>query len=182
MLIDRLIDELKRSQGVEGDGSPVLIEERKQKHTTFRFEIQPEFWNGDPALRFMVTTFSGSGSTGRSRKAFAWPTDDRKHTLKHLADTVLAALEPDAEKRDPRSWFGRGFDNLTGARFLNFIPCIAEHSYYGYRTWLAAKIMEDNQQGQLVTLYHEREKKSPMWMRLPVETFRTVRTMFQPGD
>lgn len=180
MLIDKIIEELKRSKGIEADGAPILIEERKQKHTTYRFEIQPEFWHGAPALRFIVTTFSGSGSTGRSRKAFSWPADDTKQFLKHLADTVLDALEPGAEKRDPRSWFGRTFDNLTGARYLNYIPCIAEHTYEGRRIWLAAKIMEDNQQGQLVTLYHEREKKSPMWMYLPVDTFHTLREMFQP--
>jgi len=35
--------------------------------------------------------------------------------------------------------------------------------------------MEDNQQGQLVTLYEEWEKRAPIWMRIPVETLRTLR-------
>lgn len=168
--IDQLITEVKRSQGIEAAGEPVLVDERKQGFLTYRFELQPESWDGRPALRFMVSELSGKNASGKRRKAFTWPADDPKALLKDLADTVLASLEPDAEKHDPRSWFGRTFDNLTGARHLNHIPNIAEFSHNGTRIWLRAQIMEDNQQGALVTLYYEREKKSPMWMRLPVDT------------
>ena len=175
MIGDAFLTELKRQQGIEATSDPVLIDERKQGFLTYRFELQGETWNGQSAIRIMMTEFRGNGKSGKRRKAFTWPVDDAAKELKAIADTILNALEPGAEKQDPRTWFGRTFDNLTGARYLNYIPVVAEDTRHSKRHWLRAQIMEDNQQGQLVTLYEEWEKRAPIWMRIPVETLRTLR-------
>jgi len=149
-LVNKAIEDMKRSQGVEAAADPILIDERKQGHGTYRFEIQPEMWKTQPALRFMRSTFSSS-SNERHRKTFGWPIQGPRKDLKHIADSVLAALEPNAEKLD-------------------------------HRCWLWAYITEDNQQGQLVILYHEREKKSPMSITLPVDTYRVLQQKLESGN
>lgn len=175
MVFDSVIREMKRSQGIEPVGDLMLIDERKQGFLTYRFEIQPETWNGQPALRLIVTEFTGRGKSGKRRKAFTWPAANPREELSAIADTILAALEPDAEKQDPRSWFGRLFDHLTGATYLNYIPVVAKDPSQPERHWLSAKIMEDKQQGALVTLYEEYENRTPIWFRLPVDTFRLLK-------
>ncbi len=182
-IFDKMIEDLKRSQGIEAVSDPVLIEERKEGIQTYRFEIQPESYNGKPALRFMVTEFAGMAKSGRYRKSFTWPVQTTPTgDLKYICDTILASIEPGAEIVDPRSWFGRTFDNLTGGHHLNYIPVLLEDKTQEKRHWLRARIRKDRNQGSLVTLTEEYEKRNPIWMRIPVETIRVLQQKLETDE
>ena len=158
--------------GAEAQGPRVLVDERVFGYFTYRFEMERERAGPQTGLRVLVTESKGSSKNGRSRKSFHWPTEDVEGTLRQIATGILAAAAPGAEVMDHRGGVARFFDRLTGAKHVNHVPVLVEQAGPP-RHWLEATICEERA-GKVVSLVERRDKRGPMWMRIPFASFERL--------
>jgi len=126
-------------------------------------------------VRLKFKTYQGSGTTGKTTKAFAWPVRSKDYPVEigTIMGKIIDACSAGAAVNDPRGAIGKFFDKLFGNKFVNEIDELATHSNFGKLHKLSAIINEDKH-GLVVLLRHDVKKGGYMSLSLPMATIKAI--------
>ncbi len=169
-MLEAFTEGIEKCLGVEAQGAPILIDERQQGRVTYRLEIQVETLSCRPALRLLVTEYSGRDSTQASSQSFSWVVTDARADFLKITSQIIEASQPERQVTDVRGLVGRCVDRLSGQHYVNHIPVLAEQ-HGPSKHWMHATLRR-NQHGVLVTLSVEFKGRSAVSMRLPLDCIK----------
>ena len=167
---------MKNRAGITVQSDYQIIDETKwYPGLTTTTQVSSEKHEDTVYLRFKFTTYKGSGNTGKSTKAFAWPVSNKDYPVEisTIMGKIIDACSPGAWINDKRGSIGKFFDKLFGNKFVNEIEELATHNNFGKLHKLSATIYE-HKQGLTVFLRHDVKKGGYMSLNLPIGTIEAI--------
>ena len=170
-IISTISSNLKTGIGIKQLTDYYPVDERKWLYDqTTITELCFEEYNEVKYVRLRFRTYKGKGYQGSSTKSFAWPVMNCSEPIEltQLSDLIVNSINPTSMINDNRGFFRRWIDRLSGARFINHLPYLAEHHNFAQVHHLSATIYEEKLI-KVVNLSHHVKGGSFITVQLPID-------------